>query len=177
MRSPTNRLGELSALLAIGVAGCLTLGGCVSGPDSAAPHPEETAPAPMTTAPVDPTARDDSTAIRIVVNDQVVTGVLWNNATSRSLIDQLPLTLTFEDLNRVEKIGRIPRPLSMDGMPEGDDPEPDEIGYYAPSGDLVLYYGDVGYWPGIARIGQFTSDLAPVHDRDEDFTATIELDQ
>ena len=61
--------------LAAGVAGCLTLGGCVSGPDSAAPHPEEKALAPMTTAPVDPTARDDSTAIRIVVDDQVAEGV------------------------------------------------------------------------------------------------------
>lgn len=131
----------------------------------------------MTTAPVESTASDDSTGIRITVNDQVVTGVLWDNASSRSLIDQLPLTLTFTDLNRVEKVGRIPRPLSMEGMPEGDDPEPNEIGYYAPSGDLVLYYGDVGYWPGIARIGQFTSGLDPIKDQDEDFTATIELDQ
>ena len=131
----------------------------------------------MTPAPVDSTARDGSTAIRIIVNDQVVTGVLWDNATSRSLIDQLPLTLTFKDLNGVEKTGRVPQPLSMDGMPEGDDPKPNEIGYYAPSGDLVLYYGDVGYWPGIARIGQFTSDLAPIQDRDADFTATIEIDQ
>ncbi|WP_344059449.1 cyclophilin-like fold protein [Microbacterium pumilum] len=130
----------------------------------------------MTTAPADSTTRDGSTPIRVTVNDQVVTGVLWDNSTSRSLIDQLPLRLTFKDLNRVEKIGRLPRPLSMAGMPEGDDPEPNEIGYYAPSGDLVLYYGDVGYWPGIARIGQFTSDLYPIQQQDEDFTATIELD-
>ena len=130
----------------------------------------------MSTSPAQPTAHG-GTPIRIIVDDNLVTGMLWDNATSRSLIDQLPLTLTFSDFNRVEKIGRVPLPLSMEGMPEGDDPEPNDIGYYAPSGDLVLYYGDVGYWPGIARIGQFTSDLDPIQHQDQNFTATIELDQ
>ena len=61
------------------------------------------------------------------------------------LIDQLPLTLRFRDFNHVEKIAKLPRPLTMEGVPAGDDPEINDIGYYAPSGDLVLYYGDVGY--------------------------------
>ena len=129
----------------------------------------------MTTSPAESRALG-STAIRVTVGDHVVTGVLRNNATSRSLIDQLPLTLTFSDFNRVEKIGRVSLRLSMEGMPEGDDPAPNDIGYCAPSGDLLFYYGDVGYWPGIARIGEFTSDLEPIQDQDEDFTAKIELD-
>jgi hypothetical protein len=37
----------------------------------------------------------------------------------------------------------------------------DELGYYAPGQDLVLYYGDVGYFNGIIRIGRFEDSIAP----------------
>ena len=131
----------------------------------------------MTTSPAEQTQRADGTAIRITVGDHVATGVLRDNATSRSLVAQLPISLSFSDLNQVEKIGRLPQRLSLDGMPEGDDPKPNDIGYYAPSGDLVFYYGDVGYWTGIARIGEFTSGLDPIQDQTGDFNATIELDE
>jgi len=49
-----------------------------------------------------------------------------------------------------------------------------DIGYYAPGGNLVLYYGEVGYWNGIARIGRLEGDLSAIADQDADFTATIE---
>jgi len=63
----------------------------------------------------------------------------------------------------------------MDGVPEGDDPEPQDIGYYAPSGDLVFYYDDVGYWDGIVRLGAFDSDMEAIRSQTGPFTATIEL--
>jgi hypothetical protein len=102
-----------------------------------------------------PTIKETAvTDIRITVNDQTFTAQLSDNPTARDLIDQLPLTFRFRDFNRVEKIAKLPRPLTTDGVPAGDDPEINDIGYYAPSGDLVLYYGDVGYWSGIVRIGR-----------------------
>ena len=97
------------------------------------------------------------TPIRVIIEDTVLTGRLWDNATARDLIAQLPLTLTFRDFNSVEKIAQLPRKLSMDGVPAGDDPFPRDIGYYNPSGNLVFYYDDVGYFTGIVRIGQFDS--------------------
>ena len=42
----------------------------------------------------------------------------------------------------------------MAGVPAGADPNINDIGYYAPSDDLVFYYGDVGYFNGIVRIGR-----------------------
>ena len=77
---------------------------------------------------------------------------------ARGPADQLPLTLTFRDFNGVEKIADLPRPLTTAGVPAGADPDVNDIGYYAPSGNLVFYYGDVGYWDGIVRIGQFDTD-------------------
>jgi hypothetical protein len=64
------------------------------------------------------------TPIRVIIGDTVLTGRLWGNATARDLIAQLPLTLTFRDFNSVEKIAQLPRKLSMDGVPAGDDPFP-----------------------------------------------------
>jgi hypothetical protein len=118
-----------------------------------------------------PMARD--AAITIGIGDTVLDARLWDNPTSRDLIAQLPLTLEFRDLNNVEKIARLPRELTMDGVPEGDDPEPQDIGYYAPSGDLVLYYGDVGYWDGIVRLGTVVGDMQAIRNQTGTFAATI----
>jgi hypothetical protein len=111
----------------------------------------------------------------VIIGDTVLTGRLWNNATARDLIAQLPLTLTFRDFNELEKISQLPRKLSMDGVPTGDDPFPRDIGYYAPTGDLVFYCGDVGYFNGIVRIGQFDGNMDAITSQTGDFSATIEL--
>ena len=85
------------------------------------------------------------------------------------------LNLRFRDFNRVEKIAKLPRPLTMEGVPAGDDPEINDIGYYAPSGDLVLYYGDVGYWNGIVRIGRLRAeDMSLIERQPDGFELTID---
>jgi len=116
------------------------------------------------------------TTIRITVNGRTLPAQLVDNPTARDLVDQLPLTLSFRDLNRVEKIAKLPRPLTVDGAPPGADPDINDIGYYAPSGDLVFYYGDVGYWNGIVRIGRFDDDgdLDFVERQPDGFDVTIE---
>lgn len=114
------------------------------------------------------------TPIKITIADTVVTARLVDNATARDLAAQLPLTLTFKDFNQVEKIATLPRRLSMDGVPAGADPDIGDIGYYAPSGDLVFYYGDVGYWNGIVRIGRFDTTMELIEHQDDNFQVTIE---
>ncbi|MCV7255372.1 hypothetical protein H7J86_24725 [Mycobacterium hackensackense] len=102
-----------------------------------------------------PASAETTTRIEIVVAGQRVSAHLADNPTARDLAAQLPLELTFRDLNNVEKIAPLPRALTTDGVPPGADPEIADIGYYAPTQELVLYYGDVGYWAGIVRIGGF----------------------
>jgi hypothetical protein len=103
-----------------------------------------------------------------------MTARLDDNSTARDLVGQLPLTLTFRDFNRVEKIAALPRTLSTNEVPAGADPDIGDIGYYAPSGDSVFYYGDVGYFSGIVRIGRFDSDLDFIRQQPDGFTVTIE---
>jgi hypothetical protein len=122
-----------------------------------------------------PAERSPVPTIRIAIANRTLTADVSDNPTARDLIDRLPLTMTFRDFNRVEKVGELARPLTMDGVPAGDDPEINDIGYYAPSRSLVLYYGDVGYWDGIVRLGRLTpSDMALIERQPDGFEVTID---
>ena len=97
--------------------------------------------------------------IQLTVGSDQVTGELFDHPVAVELADMLPLTLTFADFNNVEKVARLDRPLTVRGVPNADAPQPGEIGYYAPTQSLVLYYGHVGRWPGLVRMGTFAYDL------------------
>jgi hypothetical protein len=140
------------------------------------PSPSSTASPDRATDPASPAtpAAPGVTPIRVTVGDQVFSAELYDNATARDLADQLPLTITVDDLHGLEKTGRLPRALTTDGVPAGSDPEIDEIGYYAPGRNLVLYYGDVGYYTGIIRIGRFEDTIAAIADQPDGLTVTVE---
>jgi hypothetical protein len=142
--------------------------------DSPGPPAESSTTASPSAASSAPPPVAGETPIKITFGDTVISARLADNATAHDLAAQLPLTLTFTDLNQVEKIAKLPRPLSMEGAPAGADPDIRDIGYYAPSGDLVFYYGDVGYWNGIVRIGRFDTTMELIEHQDEDFQVTID---
>ena len=73
---------------------------------------------------------------------------------------RLPLTVEMSDHGGVEKTGRLPSPLSLDGQPTGADPDVGDVGYYAPGNNLVLYYGDQSYYDGIVVLGRLHDDAA-----------------
>ena len=114
-----------------------------------------------------------STRITITINEHELSGTLGDNSASRSLSEQLPLTLDFSDFGGQEKIAKLPAPLSVDGMPPADDADPLTIGYYTPDQALVLYYEHVGRFSGIVRLGTLDS-FAPEQFR-EPFTATVHI--
>lgn len=163
---------SLLALLGTGLAAC-TQPSDPGADEGAASAPSSTAP-PAPSASSSSGRHQEGTPIRITVGDQTLEATVGDTPTGRALVDQLPLTLDFEDLNGQEKVGHLEEELPMDGMPEGDDPVVGDLGYYAPWGNVVLYYGDVDYWDGIARIGQIHGDLSVISDQTEDFTATLE---
>lgn len=172
----------LICVLALPLAGCSTPS---NGPASTTEPPSSPypSPAPETStaaeglasqaAPVPSSAgAADNASVTIDIDGETVTGTLSGNATARSLIAQLPLTLSFRDYGGQEKIAELPEALSLDGVPAGDSAEPLTIGYYAPDQALVLYYEHVGYSRGIVRIGSF-DDLEAVRDRTSGFTARL----
>jgi hypothetical protein len=66
-------------------------------------------------------------------------------------------------------------PLSLEGQPEGADPDVGDVGCYAPGNDLVLCYGDQSYFPGIVVLRRTEPDAAErIADMDGSVTATLE---
>lgn len=102
--------------------------------------------------------------IELTINDTPIEGELYDHPVARELAEMLPLTLTFNDFNQVEKVARLDHPLTLTGVPDADAPAPGEIGYYAPTQSLVLYYERPGGWPGLVRMGYFTYDLSSLRD-------------
>ena len=98
--------------------------------------------------------------IDITVEGETFGVTLDGSPASRDLVAQLPLTLKMRDHGGVEKTGRLPASLSLEGKPSGADPDVGDVGYYAPGNDLVLYYGDQSYFPGIVVIGRMDDGTA-----------------
>jgi hypothetical protein len=96
----------------------------------------------------------------ITAGDVELVATLRDTAAARDLLAQLPLTLSMRDHGRVEKTGSLPRALSLADEPAGADPDVADLGYYAPSNDLVLYYGDQSYYDGIVILGRLEGDVA-----------------
>jgi hypothetical protein len=112
--------------------------------------------------------------IRMTIGDQQLGATLEDSAAARDLAAQLPLTIDMVDHGEVEKTGPLPSPLSVDGASEGADPEVGDVGYYAPGNDLVLYYGDQSYFPGIVVLGRLDGDAASqIADLEGTVTATV----
>jgi hypothetical protein len=184
-RSRSHRARGLHHALALALLATVSLSACGGGDEDGDPvagAPGASTPAPPSPSPA-PGRQDsgeqdanspDGTPIRITLGDTELNARLHDNATARDLAAQLPLTLTFRDLNNVEKSAPLPRELSLEGAPEGDDPVVGDIGYWAPDGDLVFYYGDVGFWNGIVRIGEFASEVGAIERQNDDFDVTIE---
>lgn len=97
--------------------------------------------------------------IRLVAGDRTFNATLEDSAAARDFAALLPLELTLRDYNRTEKIADLPRRLSTEGTPDGIDPEIGDITYYAPWGNLAIFYRDFGYSRGLVRLGRLERDV------------------
>ncbi|OZE96819.1 hypothetical protein CH300_27685 [Rhodococcus sp. 15-1154-1] len=153
------QLKMLGASSITGLLCVLALTSCSADADPADGPTSEAAAEQLTPAtgavgePIVTPRNGDSMRVEIEVGDRMVSGTLNDSAASRDLLAQLPLTITLSDHGSVEKTGPLPAELTTEGSPSGADPNPGDIGYYSPGNDLVLYYGDQSYFPGIVILG------------------------
>jgi hypothetical protein len=103
--------------------------------------------------------------IRLTINGKTITASLNDNATARELLALLPLTLTLEDYAATEKIAYLPRKLSTAGAPAGFDPSIGDITYYAPWGNLAIFYRDFSYSEGLVNLGRIDSGIEALNVR------------
>ena len=92
--------------------------------------------------------------IAIRAGERTLTARLEDSAAAREFAALLPIELTLEDYASTEKIAELPRRLSTTGAPAGFEPVVGDLAYYAPWGNLALYYRDFGYSRGLVRLGR-----------------------
>ncbi len=92
-----------------------------------------------------------------------MTATLNDSKAARDFASLLPLTLTLQDYNGNEKISDLPKRLSTEGAPAGSDPAIGDIAYYAPWGNLALFYRDFGYSTGLVLLGKIDGGIESLH--------------
>ena len=97
--------------------------------------------------------------IRMSIEGTPLMATLDDNVASRDFASLLPLALTLTDYAATEKISDLPRRLSTEGTPPGSEPAVGTLAYYAPWGNLALFYRDAGYANGLVRLGTITSGM------------------
>jgi len=112
--------------------------------------------------------------MKLSFNNEEVIVKMFENQTSMDFLSLLPLTLPFEDYAGTEKISYLPRKLSTEKSPEGSDPSIGDLTYYAPWGNLALFYKDFGYSNGLIKLGKVESGLENLARLKEDSSVTIE---
>ena len=96
--------------------------------------------------------------INIRLEGRIIPATLNDSKAAQDFASLLPLSLTLEDYNFTEKISDLPRRLSTDGAPPGFDPSVGDIAYYAPWGNLAIFYRDFQYSRGLVSLGKLASD-------------------
>ncbi|QWU13757.1 hypothetical protein SAMN04487895_13110 [Paenibacillus sophorae] len=118
----------------------------------------------------------ENTKIKLIFDNEEVIVNLYDNPTSRDFLTMLPITLSFEDYVGNEKISYLPRKLNTDSTPSNSGPSVGEFAYYAPWGNLAIFYnGPVTTSSnGVIVLGEFESGIEELASMSDDFTVTIE---
>ena len=81
------------------------------------------------------------------------------NRSARDFLSLLPLSETLEDYAGMEKIACLPRKLTVEGAPNGYEPRAGDIAYYAPWGNLAIFYSGFRCSPGLVKLGVVTEGV------------------
>ncbi|MFJ6797255.1 cyclophilin-like fold protein [Streptomyces sp. NPDC091268] len=107
---------------------------------SASPSPGQQ----ETQASAPSSASEGSTAmgIRVALDGRPVEATLNDSPPARDFAALLPLTLDLKDFHGTERVADLPCKLDTSRAPEPAEAKAGDIAYYAPWGNLALFYRD-----------------------------------
>lgn len=112
--------------------------------------------------------------IKLTVNNETATVTLLDHDAARDFAAMLPLTLTFKDYNNTEKIATLPNELDIGNAPTSCDPDVGTFAYYAPWGNLSMFYQDFRESNSLILLGTFNEGIEIFANLNGEFTVTIE---
>lgn len=99
------------------------------------------------------------TRIHLIVGNETLTATLDDTAAGRDFAKLLPLELSLSDYHATEKIADLPRALDTRDAPASYTPQAGDITYYAPWGNLAIFYKPFGDSRGLVRLGAFDGPI------------------
>ena len=117
---------------------------------------------------------DGERKLRMIVDGQEIAITLYNTPAANALYDLLPLELTFENFNGIEKISYLSEELLTDGEPDGCDPDVGDLCLYAPWGNLSIFYQDFRYSESLIMLGHVDSGMDIVSSMEENTAVVLE---
>lgn len=138
------------------------LGVCLSGIDEiehmsgnvSIEKEEETEPAENTSEGIQ--QEEDSMQIQVESDGNTIVFELNDSQAARELYEQLPLSIEVEDYSTNEKIFYPPEELDVSDAPLAEAGA-GTLAYYAPWGDVVMFYEDFGGAGGLYELGEAVS--------------------
>jgi len=112
--------------------------------------------------------------IKLTIGLDEYTASLNDSKAASDFVSLLPMTLTLEDYAGTEKISYLPKKLSTTGSPEGTEPSIGDITYYAPWGNLAIFYRGFSYAKGLIKLGSIDSGTEKLASNQGKFTVKIE---
>lgn len=97
--------------------------------------------------------------MKLVFDDKEILIKLEDNIFTRELIKDLPITLSFDDYSRAEKIAYMNKKYRINGKSDLCCPEKGDLMFYVPWGYLALFYNDFITSKDYVRIGKVISGL------------------
>jgi hypothetical protein len=97
--------------------------------------------------------------IEIKLDDEVITATLDDSPTVALFVAQLPLRLELKDYAMRKKIGFLPAKLNTKNAMSGSSPLRGDVSYYAPWGNVAIFYQNSAYSPLLVRLGRVTQGI------------------
>jgi len=114
-----------------------------------------------------------TTKISVKANGKTTVFELNNSSAAKDLYAQLPMSLKVEDYSDNEKIFYPPKKLDTSDTPPADGGRAGILAYYAPWGDVVMFYGSFGSAPGLYELGHAKSGSEAI----QEMSGTIQIEK
>jgi hypothetical protein len=108
---------------------------------------------------IEPSKEVAMTRIHLIVGKETLSATLDDTPAGRDFAELLPLKLSLRDYHATEKIADLPRALDTTDAPASYTPQAGDITYYAPWGNLAIFYKPFGDSRGLVRLGAFDAPI------------------
>lgn len=117
-----------------------------------------------------------NTRIKLTFEGNEIYALINNSKAGNDFLSLLPLSVKAEDFNSTEKIFYLSKKLNTQNEPDGINPKAGDITYYAPWGNIAIFYKDFRYSNNLIYLGKFenTSDIEKLSNIKGNFDIRIE---